>query len=507
MKKVILSQLILITSILISCTDKLENTEVNNNPTNQVVLTSNEYASIAYDNPKELSEDEITNVIYDFKRINSEFKKQFITTKEDKPKISIINKYYLTNSRNHSRSADSIQINVPIFEVELTNNSGTKEMTIVCGDERAPKVLLFTENYQFSQPMNIDMRYLVEIAKLNILSDIKYIEKLKSEKRSSTLDKISQSLNISKEQITEDIIKRNITIIDNSNSREYNPINGIDISKIPSRIVSMVPPISDIVWHQEAPYNDQMPIGNIWDGHMGTYQGHYLVGCGNIAVATLFSILKPVMVGETAAGRQILIDWDYLTAQKTITYYSSPDLIEMTASLLRAIYNKTRSFPNYVDFNTYDEDNNPIIKRGIASTSTPTEGMLEYLQTMTTYSGSTGFNPELAKQSLQNYNPILLYGNGHYVDNNRLPITKDPYKDKPGHGWIIDGYCTTKKSSSPNSDLYWSVNMGWGKGSSAVYFKANNGINCDVIFHTDTEDVNIVYYTQEQQMIYDIQKK
>ena len=35
----------------------------------------------------------------------------------------------------------------------------------------------------------------------------------------------------------------------------------------------------------------------------------------------------------------------------------------------------------------------------------------------------------------------------------------------------------------------------------------NNGINCDVIFHTDTEDVNIVYYTQEQQMIYDIQKK
>lgn len=163
----------------------------------------------------------------------------------------------------------------------------------------------------------------------------------------------------------------------------------------------MVPPISDIVWHQEAPYNDQMPIGNIWDGHMGTYQGHYLVGCGNIAVATLFSILKPVMVGETAAGRQILIDWDYLTAQKTITYYNSPDLIEMTASLLRAIYNKTRSFPNYVDFNTYDEDNNPIIKRGIASTSTPTEGMLEYLQTMTTYSGSTGFNPELAKQSLQ----------------------------------------------------------------------------------------------------------
>ena len=167
------------------------------------------------------------------------------------------------------------------------------------------------------------------------------------------------------------------------------------------------------------------------------------------------------MVGETAAGRQILIDWDLPDRSKPITYYSSPDLIEMTASLLRAIYNKTRSFPNHVDFNTHDdEDNNPIIKRGIASTSTPTEGMLEYLQTMTTYSGSTGFNPELAKQSLQNYNPILLYGNGHYVDNNRLPYHKRSIQKT---NWVMVGLLTDtvlqKKSSSPNSDLYWSVNM------------------------------------------------
>lgn len=90
MKKVILSQLILITSILISCTDKLENTEVNNNPTNQVVLTSNEYASIAYDNPKELSEDEITNVIYDFKRINSEFKNNSLQQKKTSPRFPLL---------------------------------------------------------------------------------------------------------------------------------------------------------------------------------------------------------------------------------------------------------------------------------------------------------------------------------------------------------------------------------------------------------------------------------
>lgn len=508
MKKIILSQLILIiASALISCTDKLENTEVNNNPTSQVVLTSDEYASIAYDNPKELSEEEITNVIYDFKHINSEFKKQFIATKEDKPKVSILDKYYLTNDGNHSRSADSIQIYVPIFEVELTNNDGTKDMTVVCGDERAPKVLLFTENYQSSQPMSIDMKYLVEIAKLSILSDIEYIEKLKSEKRISTLDKISQTLNIPKEQITDDIIKRGITITDDSNSREYNPINGIDISKIPSRIISMVPPMSDIIWKQSEPYNYQMPIGPIWDGGAGVYEGNYLVGCGNIAIATLFSILRPSMVGETSTGKQILIDWDYITSQRTITDKSPMRMIEMVGSLLRIIYNKTKSYPDFINFETYDEDNNLIIKKGIASTSTPSDGMLNYLQTMASYSGAIGFDPNLAKQSLLNYNPILLFGSGHFVNNDHQPMTGADYNYSPGHGWIIDGYCTTKKTGLPTNDLYWSVNMGWGSGSSNVYFKSsNNALNCDVIFRFDKKAC-IIYYTQEQRMIYDIQKK
>ena len=43
-------------------------------------------------------------------------------------------------------------------------------MTIVCGDERATESsVIYRELSIFSQPMNIDMRYLVEIAKLNIL--------------------------------------------------------------------------------------------------------------------------------------------------------------------------------------------------------------------------------------------------------------------------------------------------------------------------------------------------
>lgn len=508
MRKIVLLQLILIASVLISCTDELDNAEINNSQSDQLVLTSDEYASIAYDNPQELSENEIANVIYDFKHINSEFKKQFVAAaEEEKPKVFIRNKYYLKNNATRSRSADSLQINVPIFEVELTKNDGKKDVTVVCGDERAPKVMFYAENYKSSMQMNMEMNYLVELAKLSILSDIEYIENLKSEKRTSTLNKISKALNISKELITKNIIKREITIADSNNAREYNPINGIDINQIPSRIVSMVPPMSDIIWKQSAPYNYQMPIGPMWDGGFGVYDDYYLVGCGNIAIATLFSILRPSMVGETSTGKQILIDWDYLTSQKSITYTSPAKMIEMAGSLLRTIYNKTQSFPDFIDIKTYDEDNQPIIKRGIASTSTSPSSMLDYLQTMTTFSGDVGFNPDIAKQSLLNYNPILLFGSGHFVDNNHQLMTGKEYNYNPGHGWIIDGYCTTKKAGLPTNDLYWSVNMGWGNGSSNVYFKtSNNVLDCDVIFRYN-EEANVVYYTQEQRMIYDIQKK
>lgn len=56
MRKIVLLQLILIASVLISCTDEQDNTEINNSQSDQLVLTSDEYASIAYDNPQELSE-------------------------------------------------------------------------------------------------------------------------------------------------------------------------------------------------------------------------------------------------------------------------------------------------------------------------------------------------------------------------------------------------------------------------------------------------------------------
>lgn len=253
-----------------------------------------------------------------------------------------------------------------------------------------------------------------------------------------------------------------------------------------------------------------MPEGYILVGSW-PYKGKYLVGCANIAIATRLSILQPIMVGETASGRQILIDWDYITSTRSIDSSSPAKMLEMAGSLLRAIYNGTKSEPHFVDATDYDEDSNPIPVKANMETSTSIPNMLNYIKIWTTYQGGekAKFNPNTVLQSLQNQKPVLLFGIGHFVDNNHQTIDEEPYNISPGHGWLIDGYCMTKKPGQVKSDQYWSVNMGWGRGSSYIYFKTEDNFqDCDITFnYNNIPDVNITYYTQEQYMIFNVEKK
>lgn len=521
MKKRIYPFVIFFVFIGMSCVDKYDVDKMNASAeSNKIVLTSEEYVSIAYDHPKELSEKDILNIVYDFQSINSNLEKDVKTKNLEVQKASVVNKYYFSNrdkaiDYNKTRSANSLEINIPIYEVELANGVDRKDFAIVCGDERIPKVLFYVSDYDLSNRDNIELQYLIELAKRSAFSDIELVETIRIEKRDSTLNKVSKELNIPKEQITESIIKERIVTTDDILTKTYNPIGGEPIQKL-TRIVSVVGPLSRISWHQAHPYNTQMPTGLLWDGH-SPYTGHYDVGCANIGVATLFSILRPSMVGVTAGGRQILIDWDYITSEERlfIDYVnpanSSPArMVEMVGCLLRQIYNETKSKPVKAIKEGHDADLNPMDVEVIVETSTMALDMVDYLKTMTIYSGSTKFNSNQAMQSLQELKPVLLYGNGHFIDDNRNLIQDEEYKDwQPGHAWLIDGYCMTKKSGQATNDLYWSVNMGWGIGSSKVYFKTSNDFqNCDVVFnHNMISNVNIVYYAQEQNMIYNIIKK
>lgn len=504
---------------VVSCTDVVEDNICNTDiQTEKLILTPEEYVSIAYDDPKELSENDIKDIMNDFRYINSDFNKQPLTKSSNASNTSIVNKYYLTGhddtfTRTMTRSVDSVVMTVPIYEVESSNEDSGKDFAIICGDERAPKVLFYAHNYDSSVGINPEMQYLMELAKRSAISDIKLIENIKSDKRESTLDKVSKELSIPKEHITKDIIEKQTISIDDVATKS-NPVGGLPIGKL-TRLTSKVGPLSKIGWTQVSPYNTQMPIDQISDG-ISVYTGNIDVGCANIGVATLLSIVRPSMVGVTASGRQILIDWDYLTSKEYI-YFDEHDpvnsspvrMIEMAGSLLRAIYDGTKSNPHKAMVDGYDEDLNKIKVEAVISTVTEPQKMIDYLETMVDHSGNRKFDPTLAKHSLQNLKPVLLYGNGHYTDSNNNAINEAPYNENPGHAWVIDGYCTTKKSGQVTDDLYWSVNMGWGTNSFKVYFKTENSFkDCDVTFlYSSKGPIFITYNTQEQYMIYNIVKK
>lgn len=493
--------------ILLSCTDADIDNGINNKriENNKIVLTPEENVSIAYDNPKELAEEEIRNVVFNFQNnINSG--KGFTTRNSEVSKISIKKKFYITENNNiienvtNTRSTTSNELTVPIFEVELSSYNGEKSLAVVCGDERMPEVLFYSENYCPDFEIDNGTRYLLELSKKNILSDIRQIEHIKSTKRDSTLNKIARQWNMPKEKVCYAAIKDQIVTADKISTRNNNPgnpIGGVDRPDL--YVVGYVNPMSKVVWSQNAPYKSAMPKMMIFDGNAGEFEGNIPVGCANVAIGMIFSIIKPNMFLDNNQK----VDWDYATSFSYINNYSPQDLIDMISGLLAQIAAGTMSVPYREEKELIDIDTeSKYTKSVITQTTTTTVDAVNYLRTMANFSGDGNykFNGNQAKQSLFERKPVLLFGQGYEVDDDGNIIKK-----AGGHAWLIDGVVITRHPLNIGYYHFWSVNIGWGRGSKA-YFRTSNDLQyCDVIFSTSSG--NRAYYTQEMTMLYNITKK
>ena len=175
--------LFIISFLFSSCTDsnianKFDNEKAEND---QIVLTPEEFASIAYDNPQELTIEEISNIVANFQN-NIEVGDKIATRNSETTKISIRKKYYVAEENNiikniaDTRSTTSKGPTVPIFEVELSNNEGNKSLAVICGDERVPEVLYYVDNYTSHSEIATEARYLLELSKKNVFLDIQQID-------------------------------------------------------------------------------------------------------------------------------------------------------------------------------------------------------------------------------------------------------------------------------------------------------------------------------------------
>lgn len=507
--------LFIISFLFSSCTDsnianKFDNEKAEND---QIVLTPEEFASIAYDNPQELTIEEISNIVANFQN-NIEVGDKIATRNSETTKISIRKKYYVAEENNiikniaDTRSTTSKGPTVPIFEVELSNNEGNKSLAVICGDERVPEVLYYVDNYTSHSEIATEARYLLELSKKNVFLDIQQIECMRSTKRDSTLHKIAQQLNIPQKNVSYSDFKDRIITTDEISTRNNNPGNQSGgVSRPQSNVVGFVNPLSKVSWTQNDPYNYGRPIMMIYDGYGGEREGHLAVGCANVAIGILFSIVKPDMYLANSQK----VDWDYATSVEFIKFTqgypeaSSPeDLVNMITGLFAQIATATDSHPSYEEKDLLDVNTGKTYKKSvITQTETPTINTINYLKSMVNFYGNQNnkFNGNLAKQSLFERKPVFLCGPGHIVDDNGKILGNGG-----GHAWLIDGVVITKRQHQAGYDHYWSVNMGWGK-RSRVYFRTSNDLqDCDIVF-PDDDNNNIAYYTQEMTMLYNITRK
>lgn len=174
----------------------------------------------------------------------------------------------------------------------------------------------------------------------------------------------------------------------------------------------------------------------------------------------VYFVFSSLLLQSVSAGRSKNIpfcgEWEEcarsISSSIPISAFVNDGVLFIHSSTQRSVYIKrregtygTKSKPDKAMVDGYDEDLNEIKVNAVISTGTDPQNMIDYLQTIVKYSGTRKFDPNLAKQSLQNLKPVLLYGNGHFTDGNNNAINEKPYDKKPGHAWVLDGYCTTKK--------------------------------------------------------------
>ncbi len=133
-------------SVLLSCSDSVDftSTERENLGNSVLELSEEEIASIAFDNPRTLNEDEVIEMVNDFS--NSVIVKSRGTVS---PKATITGKYYLKNSIT-TRSIQSENDGIPLYQVNIEDGN-VSGYAIVSADERDAGVLAYVRNGDFEK--------------------------------------------------------------------------------------------------------------------------------------------------------------------------------------------------------------------------------------------------------------------------------------------------------------------------------------------------------------------
>lgn len=422
----------------ISCDNKDEATH----GIDKIELTQEEYTSIAFDEPKEITDSEALELVNSFSGthitrssgVSTRIKKKFYVT------VGCDNEVQTANTRSVSGYS------IPIYEIELEDDD-VIGCSLVSADERCPAVLAYIPIISKSESsQNIGVELMTEMAEKAVLSSIAKVEAIKDSLREKTLFKLAKILNKKAGTISFTQIKDLIKIMQNATTRSEQvefPSNGA--------LQSEVLPMVKVTWDQVAPYNRKLKQACYYDIYDG-YEGRYAAGCAVVCIAHILSCFEPPMFADG-----ITINWKLLKSSPKVKVTDSSERINQVSTLMKFIGNRTNT--------QYSCDTG-----GSTNTKTAIEKFLPLYNIVT--DSRSSWDANRVKSSLgtnsTNAKPIIITGTC----------------DRGNHAWVLDGF--QKRANLFVGEFYYvHANMGW-SGNGDGYFLINNSMS----FQTGGDDYN-----------------
>lgn len=397
-----------------------------------VELTKEEFVSIAFDNPKTLTDTEISELVKGFLSHRS----NNIAVKSS-PKISIDREAWKSMQGTNPRTKEKGKDVPPIFKVELETEK-KRNVLWVSADERFATV---TAHYEVPDDaklsdINDGSLALLEATEELIVNEIEKIEIIKDSLRTATLEKLAVTWGVNSKELEFEKIKERIKI------------NGLPQVKAPiirdpytlGTPVQSHGPFLFTRWSKGMPYNRLMaqvcPSNWLWDNR-------YAISSVVVATSQVLAFLQPSM---TLSGTTM--NWEYLTENQEIHeesdyfggYVQDPlARRNMVATLMRDVgslcgvsYTCTGASVNFNNVRSF------LTSRGIAIGT------------------NVGMNIPVIKSSVENIKPVIMYGQT---------------SSGGGHWWVVDGTYVTTGSSSyiPGYNVYIHANMSEGAYYSGYY--------------------------------------
>lgn len=400
----------------------------------RIELSNEEFLSIAYGNPGEISEERAREILEQFLNVE-----QIHTKSSNEP--SIITKLYLDKDlslREMPTKSNKNEINgvIPVFKAEIITDN-FNSIAYVCADARYPVIMAYIPQYSEDMPIyHMGAEVMLRFSNKATRDFIMSINYLQDSLRFSTLNKIgadSETFNL------KDYLSL-IRVKDRSIATKSRPITEQDFwfgdAIYDPQTEDKLNSIVKVTWDQDAPFNRMLKQSCEWNAQL---EGRPPVGCVGTCMAMILSHFEPSMM----AGAQVM-NWKLLKETSTITNSSSSEKIRQVSGLMKFVAEKIRT--------KFDcEQSSAYVSNGIAF-------LKDYGITM---DDEQNFNYTKIVESLDKGMPVLITGTSR--DNN-------------SHAFLLTGYWKKKNSYGPQ---YVYASMCWSGFRDGYYLVNNNNVTFD----------------------------